>query len=174
MPPLAGSAAATVYIAGRPPRKRSLQERDRGRRKGGCLEGHFLPECAMTKSFRLALALLCFALVFPLYAGVQAAADDVSGTWAFVLNTEGGDRNSNATFKVDGKTVTGTWGDKTEVQGTFADGDLDLSFPFNSDEAGSGTLALKGKLANDELTGTWSFSQYSGTFKATRVPAPAR
>jgi hypothetical protein len=128
----------------------------------------------MIKSFRLALVLICFALVFPLYAGVQAAADDVSGGWAFVLNTEGGDRNSNATFKVAGTAVTGTWAEKTEVRGTFTDGVLDLSFPFDSSEAGSGTLAIKAKLANDELTGTWSFAQYSGTLKATRVAAPAK
>lgn len=128
----------------------------------------------MTKSFRLAAALICFALVFPLYAGLQAAADDVSGAWAFVLNTDGGDRNSNATFKVDGKAVTGTWGEKTDVRGTFADGVLELSFPFESGEAGAGTLAIKAKLADNVLTGTWSFQQYGGTLKATRVAAPAK
>jgi hypothetical protein len=127
----------------------------------------------MTKSFRLTLALLCVALVCPLFVGVQAA-DDVSGAWAFVLNTDGGDRNMNATFKVNGKAVTGTWAEKTEVQGTFADGALELSFPFDSPEAGSGTLAIKAKLASDELSGTWSFQQYSGTLKATRVAAPAK
>jgi hypothetical protein len=143
----------------------------------------------MTKSFRLTVTLICFALVFPLYAGLRAAtaantanaatastaaSDDVSGAWAFVLNTDDGGRNMTATFKVDGKTVTGTWAEKTEVKGTFADGVLDLSFPFNSDEIGAGTLALKAKLANDELTGTWSFQQYGGTLKATRVATPAK
>lgn len=128
----------------------------------------------MTKSFKLTVALICSALVFPLYSGTQAAADDVSGAWAFVLNTDGGDRNANATFKVEGKTVTGKWGETAEVQGTFADGVLDLSFPFESSEAGSGTLAINAKLANDELTGTWSFQQYSGTLKGTRVATPAK
>ncbi len=129
----------------------------------------------MTKSFRLALALLfCFALVVPLRVGVQAAADDVGGAWAFVLNTDGGDRNVKATFKVNGKTVTGTWDEKTEVKGTFADGLLDLSFPLDSAEAGPGTLAIKAKLANDEFTGNWSFQQYSGTLKATRVAGQAK
>lgn len=125
----------------------------------------------MNKSLRLAVTLICFALVVPFLAGIQAAADDVSGSWAFVLQTEGGERNSTATFKVDGKAVTGTWGEKTEVQGTFENGTLDLSFPFTSDEVGSGTLTLKGKLAGEEISGDWSFSQYSGTFKATRTPA---
>jgi hypothetical protein len=127
----------------------------------------------MTTSLRLKLTLTvtlltCFALVLPLAVGVRAA-DDVSGTWAFVLNTDGGDRNVTAKFKVDGKTVTGTWDEKTEVKGTFADGVLDLSFPLDSPEAGSGTLAIKAKLANNELTGNWSFQQYSGTLKATRA-----
>jgi hypothetical protein len=130
----------------------------------------------MTKSFRLTMALICFTLVFlfPFHASTQAAADDVSGAWAFVMNTDGGDRNSNATLKVNGKAVTGTWGEKTEVKGTFADGVLDLSFPLESPEAGAGTLGIKAKLANNELTGTWSFQTYSGTLKATRVATPAK
>ena len=74
-----------------------------------------------------------------------------------------------ATFKVDGKNVTGTWGDKkTEVKGTFADNVLDLSFPIES-ENGAGTLGIKAKLANNELTGNWSFQEYGGTLKATRA-----
>ncbi len=123
----------------------------------------------MAKSLRMTLTLLTLAaLVLPFGVGVRAAADDVSGTWAFTLNTDGGDRNVKATFKVDGKTVTGKWDEKTDVKGTFADGTLDLSFPLDSPEAGSGTLAIKARLANDELTGNWSFQAYSGTLKATR------
>jgi hypothetical protein len=125
----------------------------------------------MTTSFRLTAALLCFALVAPLYVKMHAAADDVSGAWAFVMNTDGGDRNATAMLKVDGKNVTGTWDEKTQVKGTFADGVLDLSFPLDSPEAGSGTLAIKAKLANGELTGTWAFQTYSGTLKATRAKA---
>ncbi len=105
---------------------------------------------------------------------MRAADDAVAGTWAFVLDTTGGERRANATFKVDGKAVTGTWGEKTEVRGTFADGALDLSFPFESSEAGSGTLAITARLASDTLTGTWTFQDYSGTLKATRVTTPAR
>ena len=125
----------------------------------------------MTRSGKLAAALI-FALVCSVAAGIpgiQAAADDVSGGWAFVMETPGGTRNADATFKVDGKTVTGTWGErKTEVRGTFADNTLDLSFPIES-ENGPGTLGIKAKLANNELTGTWSFQEYSGTLKATRA-----
>jgi hypothetical protein len=125
----------------------------------------------MTTSFRLTAVLIAFALVLPFYAGMQAAAADVGGAWAFVMNTDGGDRNASAMLKVSGKDVTGTWDEKTQVKGTFADGVLDLSFPIDSPEAGAGTLAIKAKLANDELTGTWAFQTYSGTLKATRVKA---
>jgi hypothetical protein len=117
---------------------------------------------------------ICFALVLPLHVGVQAAADDLTGAWAFVMNTDGGDRNVKATFKLNGKTVTGKWDDKTDVKGTFENGALDLSFPLESPEAGPGTLAIKAKLANGEFTGNWSFQTYSGTLKATRVATPAK
>jgi hypothetical protein len=125
----------------------------------------------MTSFFKLTVTLLLFfALALPLSVGVKAAADDVNGEWAFVLNTEGGDRNVKATLKVSGKDVTGKWDDKSDVKGTFADGALDLSFPIES-EVGPGTLAIKAKLAKDEITGNWSFQQYSGTLKATRTAA---
>lgn len=128
----------------------------------------------MTKnSLRVALSVLCFLLAFSSYAGLRAKAGDVTGAWTFVLQTEGGERRSNATLKVDGKDVSGTWAEKSKVAGTFADDTLDLSFPFESDEVGPGTLVIKGKLANDEINGNWSFREYSGTFKATRAAAPA-
>ena len=101
--------------------------------------------------------------------GVHATADDVAGTWSFVMETPGGTRTADATFKVDGKNVTGTWGaEKTEVKGTFADNALELSFPIQS-ENGPGTLGIKAKLANNELTGEWKFQEYGGALKATRA-----
>jgi hypothetical protein len=116
----------------------------------------------------LMVSFAVLALVLPMHAA--AAATDVTGSWQFVMNTQGGDRTARATFKVDGKAVSGTW-DTTKVQGTFADGVLELNFPFDSPEAGAGTLGIKAKLANDELTGDWTFQSYSGTLKATRVKA---
>jgi hypothetical protein len=113
------------------------------------------------KFLMVSLAVLVIAL--PLHA-----AAEVTGSWQFVMNTQGGDRTARATFKVDGKTVSGTW-ETTKVEGTFADGVLELSFPFNSPEAGAGTLGVKAKLVNDELIGDWTFQSYGGTLKATRV-----
>ncbi|MBV9302965.1 MAG: hypothetical protein JOY62_16050 [Acidobacteriaceae bacterium] len=93
---------------------------------------------------------------------------DISGKWHFVLQTEGGERDRDANFQQDGKKVSGKWAD-ADVQGTFDNGKLDLEFPIKSEEAGEGTLKLKGELTEDSLNGTWEFQVYSGTFKATRV-----
>jgi hypothetical protein len=71
-------------------------------------------------------------------------------------------------FQVDGDQVSGKFG-KTDVKGTFTDGKLNLEFPLNSDEAGPGTMKIKGELAGDTLTGNWSFQEHDGTFKASRV-----
>lgn len=93
----------------------------------------------------------------------------VAGKWHFVLDTEGGDRMVDPVFQQDSDQVTGKWGD-SDVKGTFTEGKLlDLAFPINSEEAGPGTLKIKGELAADAISGNWSFNEYSGTFKATRV-----
>ena len=85
------------------------------------------------------------------------------------METPGGTRTADATFKVDGKNVTGTWGpEKAEVKGTFADNTLELSFPIQS-QNGPGTLGIKAKLANNELTGEWTFQEYGGSLKAARA-----
>ena len=109
-------------------------------------------------------AIAWLALLSPVSASPKA---DISGKWHFVLQTEGGDREKEATFQQAGNKVTGKW-DDADVQGTFDDGKLDLEFPVTTEEVGKGTLILKGQAAEDSLTGTWEFQSYSGTFKATR------
>jgi hypothetical protein len=116
------------------------------------------------KYVMLTVVMTCLALLSPLGAAAKA---DISGKWHFVLQTQGGDREREATFQQAGNKVTGKW-DDADVQGTFEDGKLDLEFPVTSEEAGKGTLILKGQAAEDSLTGTWEFQSYSGTFKATR------
>jgi len=73
--------------------------------------------------------------------------------------------------------VTGKFG-TTDVAGIYKEGQLDLNFPFTSDEAGvTADMKITGKL--DEaaaINGSWDFSAYNGTFKATRPaaePVPA-
>ncbi len=91
--------------------------------------------------------LLCWGL---LATFALAQSNGITGRWHFVLETEGGDRN-------------------VDVKGTFADGKLDLAFPIESEEAGPGTLKLKGELNGGALSGTWEFQTYTGTFKATKA-----
>ena len=127
----------------------------------------------MTKTLFAALAVLAFLWTTP------AKADDaatIAGKWHFVLDTEGGDRTSDSIFELSGDKVTGKWSvtdakkDGDPVAGTFSGKQLTLEFPIVSDEAGPGTLKLKGKLADDgTLSGDWYFGDYTGTFKATRT-----
>jgi hypothetical protein len=111
--------------------------------------------------------LVCLTVAAPM-GGAQT--QPFAGKWHFVLQTEGGDRTADPNFQLDGERVTGRWGD-ADVKGTFSGGKLDLSFPYNSDEAGPGTLKIKGELKGETLVGTWEFQEYTGTFKATRPPA---
>lgn len=116
----------------------------------------------------LLLTMLGGASVF-LMARPPSTNDDISGKWHFVYQTEAGERDNNAEFKLNGDQVTGKYGG-SDVKGTYKDGELDLAFPFNSDEAGmTATLTMKGKLKDGKITGTWQFSDYDGTFVATRA-----
>ncbi len=116
--------------------------------------------------FLIALTALftVFGLLVP---AAKAQTSGISGKWHFVLETEGGERDVDANFQQQADKVTGTW-DKAQVKGTFSDGKLNLEFPIESEEAGPGTLTLKGQLEGDALTGTWAFQTYDGKFKATR------
>ncbi len=97
------------------------------------------------------------------------AATGVAGKWHFVFQTDGGDRDIPAEFTATGDQVTGKFGG-ADVKGTFKDGNLDLAFPFHSEEGGmTATLKVKGALKDGKLAGTWQFSDYDGAFTATRA-----
>ena len=113
--------------------------------------------------FLVAATLACLAVFQP----ALTAAEDASGSWHFVLQTDGGPREADASFKVDNGQVTGKFGD-ADVKGTFKNGSLELSFPLNSPEAGPGTLNIKGSLASGALSGNWEFAGYAGSFVAKR------
>ncbi len=107
--------------------------------------------------------------------GRGADKPTVTGKWHFVFDTQGGDREFNAAFEQTGDNVGGKWGlSETQpganVKGTFTDGQLLLEFPVVSDEAGPGSLKIKGHLGDDgAMTGDWTFGEYAGSFKATRM-----
>jgi hypothetical protein len=122
------------------------------------------------------LLVLAVAIVGLLVTGPKATAQSnaIDGKWHFVLDTPGGDREMDANFAVDGDgKVTGKFGD-TDVAGTYKSGEMNLDFEMTSEESGETShLKLVGKVDDTSaLTGTWEFSEYSGTFKATR-PKPA-
>jgi hypothetical protein len=118
----------------------------------------------------IALAALC---LWPAGIAAQAPAQaaNISGKWHFVFQTQDGVREFDATLQQDSDKVTGKWANTDDVKGTFSGGKLALAFTANSEEAGPGTLKIDGDLADNVLTGNWSFQSYDGTFKATR-PKP--
>jgi hypothetical protein len=113
-----------------------------------------------------------FTCVLAAFATTAQTAE-VDGPWHFVINTDDGTRDAAVVIHSKGQALSGTWnGDEVPEMGTFKDGALDLSFRYNSDELGvTDTLSLKGKLADGKLSGRWSFTQYAGTFVATRSTA---
>jgi len=113
--------------------------------------------------------LLGSALIVPFGAAKATnTAPTLNGKWHFVLDTEGGDREVDSVLQADGDQVSGKFG-QADVKGTFTDGKLNLEFAMNSEEVGPGTMKIKGELADEALTGNWSFNEYAGTFKASRV-----
>lgn len=117
-------------------------------------------------------AAACLLLSGVRTAHAQSDSASIAGKWHFMLETEGGPREIDATFQLDGDKITGKWSGQ-DVKGTFSGGKLSLEFPFNSDEAGAGTMKIDGKLDGDALAGTWAFQTYDGTFKATKIKPAA-
>jgi hypothetical protein len=124
-------------------------------------------EGRMKRLIVFAVAILSLTLIGPRTSAQETGID---GKWHFVMDTPGGDREMDANFIVDtdGK-VTGKFGD-TDVAGTFKNGEMNLDFEMTSQESGETShLKLDGKLDDTaSLSGTWQFSEYNGTFKATR------
>jgi len=107
-------------------------------------------------------------LVMVLLAAAQTAP--ISGTWEFTFQTEAGVRHGTFVLnEPDGTTITGLMDNTTELNGTYSDAVLTLEFKFFSPDAGfSDTAKLTAKHEGDQLTGTWQFAEYSGTFEGKR------
>lgn len=126
----------------------------------------------MMKTFLAVLAIMAF-----LWTPVSRTAepDTVTGKWHFVLDTQGGDREFDSILDQKDDKVTGKWAVSASnagdpVAGTFTDKQLTIAGNIHTEDAGDGALNVKGKLADDgTLSGDWTFGDYSGTFKATRV-----
>lgn len=117
------------------------------------------------------IALVALGLVALLFSvRAVSASDPITGKWTFVFDTEGGPREFTADLKLDGDKVSGKFGEKADVKGTFKDQKIDLAFPFQSEEADmTDTLKITGKLEKDALTGEWAFNQWSGNYKAAKL-----
>ena len=122
----------------------------------------------------IAAAVVCLATGRPnLQAQATSTDSGVDGKWHFVLETPGGEREVDADFTVDKDgNVTGKWGN-ADASGTYKEGKLSLNFQFTSDEAGvTDAMKIDGKLDETAaLGGDWAFSEYNGTFKASRPGA---
>ena len=125
------------------------------------------------KKIVVAIAVMLCLITGSLMATAQDKPTEnkgLNGSWHFVLDTPGGDREIEAEFTVDadGK-ITGTFG-KNTAAGTFKDGKMNLDFEMTAEETGEtshmkllGTLDDKGT-----MEGNWQFSSYDGTFTAFR------
>jgi hypothetical protein len=127
-------------------------------------------ERILRKLLVLAAAVVCLMMGASF---VHAQDAGIAGKWHFVLSTPGGDREVDADFTVDNDgNVTGKWG-PADVAGTYKEGKLALKFPFTSDEVGTtADMSIDGKVGDaGALAGDWAFSEYNGTFQASRPTA---
>lgn len=118
----------------------------------------------------------CVALVLCalMVAGAQAQAPkfNVTGAWAFEVQTDAGGGAPTMTFKQDGEKLTGKY------SGTFGDADLtgtvkgaDITFTFSGEIQGQViTSTYKGTIqSNTEMKGTLEIAGIgSGTFTAKK------
>ena len=113
---------------------------------------------------RVLMTVLAIALLaqFALAAGVE-------GKWSFVFSGEGGDYPFDFTITGDGDNVVCTSGE-SELKGSFKDGALDVTGDFYVADAGySAPLTIKGKLADEKLSGDATWDVYQTTFTATKA-----
>jgi hypothetical protein len=120
-------------------------------------------------------ALLLLVLIAPLALSLTVAAQakvDVTGTWAFDVQTDQGSGNPTIVFKQDGEKLTGKY------TGTFGEADVagtikgnEIAFSFSSEAQGFQlTSSYKGTVESaTTMKGTLDISGLgTGTFTATK------
>ena len=113
---------------------------------------------------RVLMTVLAVALLaqFALAAGIE-------GKWNFVFSSENGDYPFDFMITGDGDNVVCKAGE-SELKGTFKDGALELAGDFYVADAGySAPLTIKGKLADEKLSGDATWDAYQTTFTATKA-----
>jgi opacity protein-like surface antigen len=126
----------------------------------------------MSKLIRRGLAVTAAVMVCAAIASAQAAKVDLTGKWAFSVQTEAGSGTPAVTLKQDGEKLTGHYSGQlgdVDVNGTVKGSDF--SFGFSSDLQGTKLeVTYKGTIVNkDELKGSVSIAGLGeGTFTAKR------
>jgi hypothetical protein len=105
-------------------------------------------------------------------ASAQAAKVDLTGKWAFSVQTEAGSGSPTVTLKQDGEKLTGHYsGQLGDVDLTGSVKGSDFTFSFSSDLQGTKVdVTYKGTIVSkDELKGSLSIVGLGeGTFTAKR------
>jgi len=126
----------------------------------------------MEKSLRMVAAMaMVIGLSSPVAA--QAVKIDVSGTWAFTVQTDAGTGSPTVTLKQDGADLTGHYSSTTlgeaDLKGSVKG--KDLKFTFTADVQGTALeVTYTGTIEDkDTLKGTLDLGGYAqGTFTAKR------
>lgn len=100
-------------------------------------------------------------------ASASSGKTDVTGEWAFAVETAAGSGSPSFTFKQAGEMLTGQYKGQlgeAPVNGTVKGDEINFSF-----EISQGKVVYKGKIENGMLKGTVSLAELgSGTFTAKR------
>lgn len=111
--------------------------------------------------------MLCFALVCLSGAAVAQEKINVTGTWAFTVETSAGSGSPTFTFKQEGETLTGKYSGQlgdADIKGTVKGDKIEFSF-----EVGAGLVVYSGTIAKETMQGKVSLGeQASGTWTAKR------
>lgn len=121
---------------------------------------------------RVVLGAAVAAVVAALGIGAGAQGIDVTGDWAFDVQTDQGAGNPAITFKQSGESITGTYVGTfgtASLKGTVKGGQIEFSFEAEMQGQKIDSV-YKGTVEKDAMKGAVSIAggQLSGTFTAKR------
>src|SRR5436309_8621616 len=113
----------------------------------------------------LVIAALLLVATYASSASTAPGPDRVKGDWDVSFAIAGQTADGTFSFDVDGKTLTGTvftehTGKGTITNGTFDNNKLSCTLKFEKHES----IALKGELKDDQLSGTFATEGMTGTW----------
>ncbi len=112
---------------------------------------------------------LRLAVLTTILAGICFGAG-LDGTWILRFGGELAEQKAEMTLTVTGQEVTGKLTSGGAVKGAFANGLVQLSFPFHAREMDvKAEMTITGRLDGDRIEGDFEFDAYTGSFTATRV-----